>query len=550
MLNTKYKPFIYIMNVRNKFTSASRRRVGGKNLCVLLMIAGLPLAAFSQDAYWQQEVHYNINVALNDKQHSLKGDLSAEYINHSPDTLNYIWFHLWPNAYKNKNTALAKQMVVLNAKKKPENTEPGYIDSLHFVVDGKAVTTEPDTANIDIIKVVLSQPLLPGKKITIATPFFVKLPNYYSRSGYEGQQFFVCQWYPKPAVYDSKGWHPIPYLDQGEFYSEYGSFHVNITVPAEYVIGATGTLQTKTELDKYKQIGTENNKDGQTVAYKTTTPGKTKTLQYVGDRILDFAWFAAKDFVVRYDTLQLTGDKTIDVFSYGQPNGNKTWKNSTSYIKDAVRHYSSWIGQYPYPVVQAVEGPGNQSSGGMEYPMITLITSPKAKEEEMDAVITHEVGHNWFMGILGTNEREHAWMDEGINTYFQFRYESEKYRDNSILSSFIPKDIRELPADEFAARIYYVLESIPGDKPIETPSYVFTNNEEYGIVEYVKTACWMYIIEKAIGRDVLDKGVQGYFKDWQFKHPSPEDFKKELETAAGKNLDSFFDLLNKEGKLE
>ncbi|AEW00987.1 peptidase [Niastella koreensis] len=530
-----------------------------KRICALLMIAGLPLLGFTQtNNYWQQELHYNIQVALNEKQHSLKGGLSVEYINHSPDTLKFIWFHLWPNAYKNKNTAMGKQMAILKAnekqgnpleKKKEVEHEPGYIDGLKFEVNKQTAATENDTANIDMIKVLLPQPLLPGKQVTVTTPFNVKLPDYYSRSGYSGQQFFVCQWYPKPAVYDTKGWHPIPYLDQGEFFSEYGSFKVDITVPAEYVIGATGSLQNKDELAKYKQIGIENNKDTKLVLYKTSTPGKTKTLQYTGERMLDFAWFAAKDFVVRYDTLQLTPDNTIDVFSYGQPNGNKTWKNSTSYIKDAVRHYSKWIGQYPYPVVQAVEGPKNQSSGGMEYPTITLITSPNAKEEEMDGVITHEVGHNWFMGILGTNERQYAWMDEGINTYYQFRYEAEKYRSNSILSSYIPKDIKELSEDEFQARIYEVLNSIPAEQPINTPSAAFTSNEDYGIVEYVKTAVWMYTLEAALGRDTLDKGMQAYFKDWQFKHPQPEDLKKELETTSGKNLDKLFDLLNKEGKL-
>ena len=536
------------------------KKAPGRGLGVaLMMIAVVQVLGFSQTKYWQQEVHYNIQVALNEKQHSLKGDLSVDYINHSPDTLTFIWFHLWPNAYKNKNTALAKQLVVLKENEKQSNPmkkaaheevhEPGYIDGLRFEVNKQAAATENDSENIDIIKVKLPQPLLPGKQVTVTTPFNVKLPDYYSRSGYSGQQFFVCQWYPKPAVYDSAGWHPIPYLDQGEFYSEYGSFKVDITVPAEYVIGATGSLQTKEELEKYKQIGTENNKGVKVVSYKTTTPGKSKTLQYTGDHILDFAWFAAKDFVVRYDTLQLTDNKTIDVFSYGQPNGNKTWKNSTSYIKDAVRHYSKWIGQYPYPVVQAVEGPKNQSSGGMEYPMITLITSPNAKEEEMDGVITHEVGHNWFMGILGTNERQYAWMDEGINTYFQFRYEAEKYRSNSILSSFIPKDIKELPENEFQNRIYEVLNSIPAQQPINTPSPAFTNNEDYGLVEYIKTAVWMYTLETALGRDTLDKGIQAYFKDWQFKHPSPDDFKAEMEKAAGQNLDTIFGLLNKEGKL-
>jgi hypothetical protein len=538
------------MNLR--FVFAPFRGLGGIPFMGLgvLMIAALPQMGFSQSAYWQQEVNYTIQVALNDKQHSLKGDLSVEYINNSPDTLTYIWFHLWPNAYKNKNTALAKQLANDKAgEKKATTNEPGFIDSLRFAVNGQTISTETDTANIDMVKLVLPQPLLPGKQITIATPFFVKLPNYYSRSGYNGQQFMVCQWYPKPAVYDRTGWHAFPYLDQGEFYSEYGSFKVKITVPAEYVVGATGTLQTQPELNKYKQIGIENNKGAKTVPYKTSTPGKLKTLQYFGEHIHDFAWFAGKDYIIRYDTLQLTEHDTVNVFSYGQSSGNKTWKNSTSYIKDAVRHYSKWIGQYPYPVVQAVEGPKNLSSGGMEYPMITLITSPNAKEEEMDAVITHEVGHNWFYGILGSNERDHPWMDEGINTYFQFRYEAEKYRTNSLFGSMIPKDVKELSEVDFQARIYEVLNSLPAQQPITTGSTGFTNKDEYGIVVYVKTAVWLYILERALGRDVLDKGLQAYFKDWQFRHPTPEDFKKELEAVSGKNLDSYFALLDKVGKL-
>lgn len=521
-----------------------------KRLCALLMIAALPLIGLSQTDYWQQEVRYDIQVALNDKQHSLKGDLSLEYINHSPDTLHYIWFHLWPNAYKNKNTALAKQLALDKSnEKKMQIADPGYIDNLHFKINGQNAATENDTANIDMVKLVLAQPLLPGKQITITTPFTVKLPNYYSRSGYSNNQFMVCQWYPKPAVYDRTGWHQFPYLDQGEFYSEYGSFKVNITVPTEYVVGATGTLQTLPELAKYKQIGLENNKNGKVIQYKTATPGKSKTLQYTGERIHDFAWFAGKDFVVRYDTMQLTEHDTVDVFSYGQTSGNKTWKNSTSYIKDAVRHYSTWIGQYPYPVVQAVEGPKNLSSGGMEYPMITLITSPNAKEEEMDAVITHEVGHNWFYGILGSNERDNPWMDEGLNTYFQFRYEAEKYRSNTILASMIPKDFKEMPEKEFQARIYEVLRSIPADMPILTGSTGFTNKDDYGIVVYIKTACWMFIMENVLGRDVVDKALQSYFTKWQFKHPRPEDLKKELELASGMNIDQYWALLNKEGKL-
>jgi hypothetical protein len=394
--------------------------------------------------------------------------------------------------------------------------------------------------------VLLPKALLPGKKITIATPFYVKLPSYYSRSGHDDQQYFVCQWYPKPAVYDRKGWHAFPYLDQGEFYSEYGTYAVNITVPSEYVVAASGVLRTTTELEKYQVLGIQNRTAPKPGNYKADKPGTLKTLQYYGEKIHDFAWFASKDFIVRYDTLQLTSGSTVHVFSFSQSNGNKQWKNSTDYIKDAVRHYSAWIGEYPYPTAQAVEGPKNQSSGGMEYPMVTLITSPDAKEEELDGVITHEVGHNWFYGILGSNERDYPWMDEGLNTYYQFRYEAEKYRTNSIFGASLPRDMKQLPEGEFLGRIYNVLNTLPAKKAINTGSTGFSNKEEYGIVVYIKTAIWMYLVETAVGREALDKALHEYFSMWKFRHPYPEDLREVLERSTGKKLDSLFELLNKE----
>jgi hypothetical protein len=511
---------------------------------VLLISLFIVTTSWAQTNYWQQEVHYTIDVSLNDQVHSLQGNLSLKYINHSPDTLTYIWFHLWPNAYKNDNTALARQLATEKDAKK--NTERGYIDSLSFSVNGQAAATEPDPQNIDIIKVVLSQPLFPGRQITIATPFHVQLPGYYSRSGHNGQQYMICQWYPKPAVYDRKGWHAFPYLDHGEFYSEFGSFNVNLRVPAEYVIGATGTLKTTAELEKYMALGTANNTGKKPVKYKTDKPGTQKTLQYFGENIHDFAWFADKDFIIRYDTLQLASGTTIQAFSYGQSNGNKQWKNSIGFIKDAVRHYSSWIGEYPYPVVQAVEGPKNLSSGGMEYPMITLITSPDANEESLDGVITHEVGHNWFYGILASNERDYPWMDEGINTYFQFKYEAEKYRSNSIFGSSMPKDLKKLSEDEFLARVYNALNSLPAKQPVNTASASFPNKEDYGIVVYIKTAIWLYLVESAIGKQNLDKGLHEYFNLWKFKHPYPEDLKAVLQETSGMDLNGIFELLNKE----
>ncbi|MEI9808580.1 MAG: M1 family metallopeptidase [Bacteroidota bacterium] len=510
------------------------------------------LAASAQ--YWQQEVNYKIDVSLNDKSHTLKGFLNLEYTNHSPDTLGYIWFHLWPNAYKNETTAYAKQIFrdkTEGKKRWKEMKDKGYIDSLDFTINGEKAKTEADKENIDIIKVLLPKTLQPGEKITITTPFFVKIPTYSSRSGHLDQSYIICQWYPKPAVYDRKGWHPMPYLDQGEFYSEFGSFDVKITVPNAYVIGATGTLQNLAELAKYKELGQNNNKEeNKLLKYTFKSSNTTKTLEYKGENIHDFAWFADKEFIIRYDTTQLASGKIIDVFTYGYENGNKNWSESTSFVKDAIKRYSGWIGEYPYPVAQAVEGPQNVMSGGMEYPMITLITSPDAGIEQLDGVIAHEVGHNWFYGILASNERDHAWMDEGMNSYFQFRYEGEKYKANSIFGNALPQDVKNKQLPEFFGLIYGSLAEIPMEEAIETPSADFTDKDKYAMVVYIKTAIWMYIIEVSVGADKLDKVIHAYYDQWKFKHPYPEDLKAEFESQLNIKMDGIFDLLNKKGKFE
>jgi Peptidase family M1 domain len=542
-----------------------------KMIAISVLLLAMKTAVAQQ--YWQQEVNYTINVSLDDAAHAVKGNITMEYINNSPDELAFIWIHLWPNAYKNNNTALYRQ--VANDKdgkaKLKSFKERGYIDSLAFTVNGKAAGTENDPANIDVIKLVLPTPLATGGKINISTPFYTKFPSYFSRMGHVEQYYMVTQWYPKPAVYDRKGWHPMPYLDQGEFYSEFGSFDVSITLPSAYVVAATGNLETAEELLAYKTSGSANRKMLDSVlrnnsdetdikdAVKRLNLAKSatafnkgsKTLRFTETRVHDFAWFACKDFFVQYDTLAQKG-ALIDVFSFHHPESSTQWYNSSHFIKDAVKHYSGYIGDYPYKTVKALEGPKNQSSGGMEYPTVTLITSPDATQEALDGVIAHEVGHNWLYGILATNEREHPWMDEGINTYYHFRYEAEKYRANSVFGNDIPKEIRELPVGSFQATIYSVInKNIPMQDPIETASEKFSSKELYGIVVYLKTALWMHILESSISKNEVDKAIQAYYSAWKFRHPYPEDFKDIFKKEIpNKNLDTFFDLLNKKDRLQ
>ena len=523
------------------------------HLFILMLFCG---SASAQSGYWQQDLRYTIKAELSEADQSIRASETIVYKNNSPTTLPFIWFHLWPNAYSNDQTALIRQIKSDSSRsKKMENYGKGSIEGLSFTVNGSPAVTEPhpNPDYVDVVKLMLNKPLAPGDSVVISTPFTVKLPPYFSRSGYADGEFMACQWYPKPAVFDKDGWHPIPYLDMGEFYSEYASFDVSITLPAGFVLGATGTLQNADELQAYKKAGAANTADrtGKRTLYQPTTGNSTKTMRYLAEQVPDFAWFADRNFVIQYDTTRLPGGKIIDVFSYYHNNKGTIWNKSIDFVKEGVQYYSSRIGDYVYPVVQAVEGPANNSSGGMEYPMITLITSPDAKESTLASVIVHEVGHNWFMCMLGSNERKHTWMDEGLNTYYQFRYEAEKYRANSIFGDAIPEDVKKLSAPEFQRVVYDVIaKNLPMESPMDIPADQYPNSDEYGLVSYVKTALWMYLLETATSQEQVDKAVQAYFAKWKLKHPGPGDMKAAFEEALGARLDKFFELTKKAGKLE
>lgn len=520
-----------------------------------ILFLTINITAFAQDSYWQQHLSYNIDVTLNDKDKSLTGFETVVYKNNSPASLDFIWFHIWPNAYKQESTALFQQLKNDTSRvKKMSRITYGSIDGLDFKVNGKTAVVEPhpNPQYIDVIKVKLPAVLKPGDSVSISTNFKVKLPSYFSRSGFADGEFMACQWYPKPAVFDKNGWHGFPYLDMGEFYSEYASFKVNITVPSQYIVGATGVLQNPDELNAYKSIGAKNvaNRSGTPVKYSPMDKKTTKKLTYEISNVPDFAWFADKDFIVQYDTVKLASGKVIDVFNYYHDKKQTLWNNSIDYTKDAVKKYSNWVGEYQYPVVQVVEGPENNSSGGMEYPTITLITSPDAKKESLDAVIAHEVGHNWFMSMLGSNERLHTWQDEGLNTYFQFRYEAEKYRSNSVFGDAIPAEIKALPEKEFLSRLYNAMTNIPMKSAIDLPADKFSSSDEYSMTSYIKTALWLFLLENEVGRDKMDKAFQYYFSLWSGKHPQPEDMKTAFEKSLGVKLDGYFQLLNKEGQFK
>lgn len=509
--------------------------------------------------YWQQAVDYKISVALDDKKHTLNGDISITYANNSPDTLSFIWFHLWPNAYKNLNTAFAKQQLENRSTEfyfsKPE--QRGYIDSLNFQSTGDTLEWHYDSVNMDICKVLLSQPLKSGERITITTPFHVKIPHSFSRLGHVGQSYQITQWYPKPAVYDKNGWHPMPYLDQGEFYSEYGSFDVQITLPKNYVVAASGNLQDEEELQWLNELAEKTSK---IESFETTHPfppsdSLLKTLHYTLENAHDFAWFADKRYHVLKGEVELPYSKRkVTTWAMFTNIDAKLWKNSLEYLHDATLYYSKWIGDYHYNQVTAVEGALSAGSG-MEYPTITIIGGT-SNALDLETVLMHEVGHNWFYGMLGTNERDHAWMDEGINSFYETRYLYTKYPDKKWPGNFhaegIKKffDINDYPL-RFQNELFYLFTARQYlDQPSELPSEDFTS-VNYGTIAYAKTALLFDHLKAYLGDSLFDNVMQKYFSDWKFKHPQPEDLRALFESHTGKNLSWFFDdLISTSQKLD
>lgn len=491
---------------------------------------------------WQQHLEYVINVSLDDDQHILRGNETVLYKNNSPDTLYEMYIHLWPNAYRNNETAFAKQQLE-NGQTQfyylPED-DRGYIDSLNFLVDWVSVKWEL-TSNIDIAKLTLKKPIPPGEMARLATTFKVKLPKVVSRMGHEDQLYCVTQWYPKPAVYDVNGWNPMPYLDQGEFYSEFAKFVVNISVPKNYVVAASGRLQNADERNWLWEKSKYRFNDA--VKYDKTFPpsdNQTKTLTFIQDSIHDFAWFADKRFAVERSEVTLPSGKKVTTWMY-----EVSPKESSIHLVDtSILFYSKMLGEYPYTDVSVCVTP-LVSGAGMEYPMITNITEADRQ------VIVHEVGHNWLYGILATNEREYPWMDESINNYYETRSSVKKepmLNNGSKLEK--NKNQFSFSREGFDALFsrYAKTAFQNADQPCLLPSVAYTD-ENYGNIIYGKASLAFYYLQKYLDDSLFDSMMQSFYEKWKFKHPLPDDLNNHIKQYTGKELAWFFDdLLNTTNK--
>ncbi len=478
---------------------------------ILLLFFCLKLVG-QEKKYFQQEANFSISAQLDVKKKLLQGECSINYHNHSNDTLYYLWFHLWANAYSDPyKTAFGKQFLNLgktNFVFSNEKEKGGY-KQLSFFDQNTELKFE-NSENPDVAKVNLEQPLPPGKSIQLRIPFTLKLPKNISRMGYdENGSFHFCQWLPKPAVYDSKGWHPMPYLEMGEYYSEFGSFKVTLTLPKDYLVAATGTLMNRTESDSLQ------------------------TLTFQAEKVHDFAWFLDKRFIKKMGKCTLQSGKIVDLEAFFPTNDSMKWKEVIRYMSQAVSYFSNQVGEYPYPKV-AVVGSDLKVAGGMEYPMITIVRS-NLDTASLNTVIAHEIAHNWFYGVLASNERDFPFLDEGFTKYLEDKYTLHfQNPSNSVFPKFFLKnesfaDQKNLWNSLFSSSIHDMKK---GDLDQSSVSYL--------LEAYSNMALALHLLEARQGEEKMKAALHQLWNDWTFKHPYPSDFQKSMEKALGGSLDWLF----------
>lgn len=533
-----------------------------KNLLIIFVLIILPIPKVFSQEYFQQEVNYKINVTLNDRHHELSAIEIVEYINNSPDTLHFLFFHLWPNGYSDNQTGLAKQLFSQKGKERLFNDLElkGYIDSLNFNVDGQSVHWNLMTGTPDICQIILNKALCPGDTIMVTTPFHVKIPSgVTSRLGHIGESYQISQWYPKPAVYDKSGWHQMPYLDQGEFYSEFGSFDVSITLPENYTVGATGNLQNDKEAERLDWLASDtswkmtNNLRGEVFI---PSSGLMKTLRYTGKEIHDFAWFADKQFHVLKGSVKLpeSGREVITWVMFTNKQKD-LWKEALKYVNSAILYFSNKIGDYPYSTFTAVQSALTAGSG-MEYPGLTVIGIAD-DAYSLDEVIAHEICHNWFYSALGSDERRYPFMDEGITSAYELRYMSEKYPGKKLWETYfknrkLPEffHIDKMPVDRIQELEWLFQARLNLEQPLNLPATDYSSLD-YTFLIYDKAAMGFNYLRTWLGDSVFDSTMHNYYHTWKSKHPQPDDLRRIFESQTGKNLTWFFnDLINTTKRLD
>jgi hypothetical protein len=483
--------------------------------------------------YWQNHADYDIKASLDTGSKTLTGSLKLRYTNNSPDTLRFIWLQMEQNAFADKS---------LNSFIFPQDSRFGargfeggdVVDRFDQMLGSKRIAVKR-RPNETVMKVDLAEPLAPGKMATFDVAWHFLIPEHGAdRMGRDGSLYELAQWYPRVNVYDDiRGWNTEPYLGQGEFYLEYGDFTVDITVPAGYIVASTGTLLnpkdvlTPTQITRLAQ------------AIKSATPVNIVTLdeirsgaarpkgtsgmltwKFAAKKVRDVAWAATPEYL--WDA---SGYNGILAQAYYRPSAIDPWKDAADQTRMSLEEYSTRWYKYPWPQMSAVEGP----ISGMEYPMLVM-EAKSSDKYDLYNVVTHEIGHNCFPMLVGSNERVYMWQDEGFNTFINTFSEAKRYPEKGDQMTRASEERQNV---EGAMKMGF-------DMPIDVmPDRI--DPRLLGLAAYVKPSVGLQLLRQEImGPAAFDDAFRTYIERWAYKHPSPTDFYRTMEDVGGKRLDWFW----------
>lgn len=495
--------------------------------------------------YWQQRADYRITATLDPAQNELRGRETIHYLNHSPDALSYLWLFVEQN--------LCEPSSITNVLNQPPLvflgstfdfscqgfTGGGHLDHVRLARQpgqqfpaNSALSDLPHTRYGTTMRVDLPRPLASGGSIDLDLGWSFKVPfQGGGRMGHDGPLYEIAQWYPRMAVYDDvHGWNHEPYIGAGEFYLEYGTFDVSITVPATYLVAATGQLQnadsvlTATERARLRQARHSDTaiaiiRANEVADPATTRPRSTGTLtwHFTADSVRDVAFAAGPG--MRWDA---SGYDGILVETLYRPQADK-WPEANRMAREAIKYFSDQWYRYPYSHATTVEGPIE----GMEYPMLTFVPNSPTREDQQWA-LAHEFGHEWFPMIVGSNERLYPWMDEGFNTFIDL-HNAANYFKGTPYGDSIEVHPLHLYADH----------ATPGNEQplISNPTEV----RDLFWTGYQKPALMLQTLRsEVLGPDRFDVAFREYIRTWAFKHPTPADFFRLMRDASGMELDWFW----------
>jgi Peptidase family M1 domain len=471
-------------------------------------------------------VAYVIDAKLDPKKHTIEATERLTYLNLTGQPQQTFPFHLYLNAFQPKSTFMTE-----THRSGTRGNDPNAAwDPLHYGAitvstldaDGVDLTNmmefiHPDDDNTDdrtVFQVTLPKPVAPGATVKFSFTFKDELPEVVERTGYKHDFDMVGQWFPKVGVWWKDKWNCHQFHASTEFFADFGTFDVKITLPKNEIVGAGGDL-----------VSNHDNSDG------------TMTLEYHSEDVHDFSWAASPSFTRVEDSW--TGENgPVKIVVLISPGNMPSAPRYVAALKGSLEMFDKWYGPYPYDRITLIDPPhGGSDAGGMEYP--TLITGDTSwnmpKQILLPEIVTeHEFGHQYWYGMVATNEFEEAWLDEGINSYTEVKVMDALYGKNS----FMNFPFAQLSEDQ-AERTMYL--SAPDTDPIARLGWKFYSNNSYGAVTYGKTATMLLTLEKVIGEDTLREALHTYFMRYRFTHPTGTDFIKTIEEVSGKDLKWYFD---------